>query len=454
MIYDGGGLIAPGGELFARGRRFSFHDVELATARRSTSTATAASRRAAAATARATTPRTCVVEHRFVVAARKPESRAPHRAHRGRTRYRHRRRRSSRAPSRSALWDYLRKSRAQGYVVSLSGGADSARVRGPRRARGRARARRARRRRRARARGSRCLGRDAPRSAGRPARRSVRVAARVRVPADRELRRRHAHRGARGRATRVGAEFHVIDVDAQCTAYIAPIDERRSAASSTGSTTTSRCRTSRRACARRRSGCSRTSAAPCCSRPRIAARPRSATRRWTATPRAGSRRSAASTRPSCARGCAGWRRTGRSGSGRCPRSSSINAQQPTAELRPPRRAQTDEADLMPYDLLEAVEDSAIRDKHTPLEVLQELAAAFPAARPRSSSRRGSSGSSGCGAATSGSASGSRRASTSTTRTSTPTWCRFPILSGGFERELAELDAELAAHSASVPTPGR
>src|SRR5436305_29099 len=32
VIYDGGGLIASGGELLARGRRFSFHDVELTTA--------------------------------------------------------------------------------------------------------------------------------------------------------------------------------------------------------------------------------------------------------------------------------------------------------------------------------------------------------------------------------------------------------------------------------------
>src|SRR3954471_437459 len=32
VIYDGGGLIASGGELICRGRRFSFHDVELSTA--------------------------------------------------------------------------------------------------------------------------------------------------------------------------------------------------------------------------------------------------------------------------------------------------------------------------------------------------------------------------------------------------------------------------------------
>ena len=35
-----------------------------------------------------------------------------------------------------------------------------------------------------------------------------------------------------------------------------------------------------------------------------------------------------------------------------------------------------------------------------------------------------------------------------------TWYRFPILSGGFSRELAALDAELAAQSASVLTSRR
>ena len=72
----------------------------------------------------------------------------------------------------------------------------------------------------------------------------------------------------------------------------------------------------------------------------------------------------------------------RSASSRFRRSAYINAQQPTAELRPPTPAgaQTDEADLMPYDFLEAVEDSAIRDKHTPVEVLQELLPRYPAAR--------------------------------------------------------------------------
>jgi NAD+ synthase (glutamine-hydrolysing) len=116
----------------------------------------------------------------------------------------------------------------------------------------------------------------------------------------------------------------------------------------------------------------------------------------------------------------------------------INAQAPTSELRPPGAAQTDEADLMPYDFLEAVEDSAIRDKHTPLEVLEELAPRYPQHTQqklamwierffrlwcRNQWKR-------------------ERIAPSfhlDDRNVDPrSWCRFPILSGGFERELAEL----------------
>jgi NAD+ synthase (glutamine-hydrolysing) len=122
----------------------------------------------------------------------------------------------------------------------------------------------------------------------------------------------------------------------------------------------------------------------------------------------------------------------------------INAQQPTAELRPPSQSQTDEADLMPYDFLEAVEDSAIRDKHTPVEVLQELSPRYPQYRPfqlaawielffrlwcRNQWKR-------------------ERIAPAfhlDDRNVDPrSWCRFPILSGGFERELAELRAYVAA----------
>ncbi|MBM3275744.1 MAG: NAD(+) synthase, partial [Candidatus Sericytochromatia bacterium] len=50
----------------------------------------------------------------------------------------------------------------------------------------------------------------------------------------------------------------------------------------------------------------------------------------------------------------------------------VNEQTPTAELRPADHQQTDEADLMPYDVLDAIERSAIRDRLTPVEVFRQL----------------------------------------------------------------------------------
>ncbi|HQU45065.1 MAG TPA: nitrilase-related carbon-nitrogen hydrolase, partial [Pirellulales bacterium] len=49
-----------------------------------------------------------------------------------------------------------------------------------------------------------------------------------------------------------------------------------------------------------------------------------------------------------------------------PALAAINCQAPTAELRPLERCQTDEQDLMPYALLDEIERAAIRDKYTPL----------------------------------------------------------------------------------------
>jgi NAD+ synthase (glutamine-hydrolysing) len=102
---------------------------------------------------------------------------------------------------------------------------------------------------------------------------------------------------------------------------------------------------------------------------------------------------------------------------------------------------------MPYDLLEAVEDSAIRDKHTPIEVLEELLPRYPERTPvqlatwierffrlwcRNQWKR-------------------ERLAPSfhlDDRNVDPrSWCRFPILSGGFERELAELRGYVAAGKA-------
>lgn len=52
--------------------------------------------------------------------------------------------------------------------------------------------------------------------------------------------------------------------------------------------------------------------------------------------------------------------------------SLVNTLQPTAELRPLDKTQTDEKDLMPYSILVAIEKLAIRDRKSPLEVFTEL----------------------------------------------------------------------------------
>jgi len=60
-----------------------------------------------------------------------------------------------------------------------------------------------------------------------------------------------------------------------------------------------------------------------------------------------------------------------------PELAAINRQQPTAELRPADAAQTDEDDLMPYPVLDAIERAAIRDKRGPADVLAILRRDFP-----------------------------------------------------------------------------
>ncbi len=129
---------------------------------------------------------------------------------------------------------------------------------------------------------------------------------------------------------------------------------------------------------------------------------------------------------------------GPAGIGPLPALAAVNRQAPTAELRPTEAAQTDEADLMPYELLDAIERGAIRDKHSPLEVFRLMRAEFPQYAPdqlliwverffrlwcRNQWKR------------------ERYAPSfhvDDENLDPKTWCRFPILSGGFEYELAEL----------------
>lgn len=122
----------------------------------------------------------------------------------------------------------------------------------------------------------------------------------------------------------------------------------------------------------------------------------------------------------------------------------VNQQAPTAELRPAAAGQTDEDDLMPYDLLDAIERAAIRDKRTPVEIYHLMAADFPQHSAtqlalwierffrlwcRNQWKR------------------ERYAPSfhlDDENLDPKTWCRFPILSGEFERELTEL-RELISH---------
>ncbi len=73
-----------------------------------------------------------------------------------------------------------------------------------------------------------------------------------------------------------------------------------------------------------------------------------------------------------------WMETeGMPGIGAMPALKAVNAQQPTAELRPQEESQTDEGDLMPYPILDAIERAAIRDKKMPVEAFQMMRVEWP-----------------------------------------------------------------------------
>ncbi len=119
----------------------------------------------------------------------------------------------------------------------------------------------------------------------------------------------------------------------------------------------------------------------------------------------------------------------------------VNSLAPTAELRPPDKKQTDEADLMPYDVLNHIEKWAIKDKKSPKETFIFLESAckdiygreqlhlwvarFFRLWSRNQWKR------------------ERYAPgfhLDDYNLDPRSWCRFPILSGGFELELRELQA--------------
>lgn len=121
--------------------------------------------------------------------------------------------------------------------------------------------------------------------------------------------------------------------------------------------------------------------------------------------------------------------------------SLVNAQAPTAELRPPDRHQTDEADLMPYDVLDVLERLAIVDRLSVHQVLVEVGLRFPA-HAKSDLRRWVERFYRLFARNQWKR--ERYAPSfhlDDANLDPKTWCRFPILSGGFEREISELPSE-------------
>jgi NAD+ synthase (glutamine-hydrolysing) len=122
----------------------------------------------------------------------------------------------------------------------------------------------------------------------------------------------------------------------------------------------------------------------------------------------------------------------------------VNTLQPTAELRPLETKQTDEKDLMPYEVLNEIEKVAIRDKKPPLECLLFMEAQFADRFDRDTlaawverffrlwSRNQWK---------------RERYAPSfhldSHNLDPRSWCRFPILSGGFEKELEDMREYMA-----------
>ena len=122
----------------------------------------------------------------------------------------------------------------------------------------------------------------------------------------------------------------------------------------------------------------------------------------------------------------------------------VNALTPTAELRPKEMNQTDEDDLMPYDVLVAIEKLAIRDRKSPTQVYLVL-------REQSFNKEMLIGwISKFFRLWSINQWKRERIAPSfhldDFNVDPRTWCRFPILSGGFKEEIIELKANYGTGS--------
>jgi NAD+ synthase (glutamine-hydrolysing) len=138
-----------------------------------------------------------------------------------------------------------------------------------------------------------------------------------------------------------------------------------------------------------------------------------------------------------------WETVGPEGLGPIPALHAVTSLRPTAELRPKGAGQNDEDDLMPYPILDAIERMLVHDKLAPVEVLRSLPPLFPDRSVpelagfvsrfyrlwcRNQWKR-------------------ERLAPSfhidDESLDPKTWCRFPILSSGFEEEIEELNRLVA-----------
>lgn len=114
----------------------------------------------------------------------------------------------------------------------------------------------------------------------------------------------------------------------------------------------------------------------------------------------------------------------------------VNNLQPTAELRPLSSAQTDESDLMPYTVLVDIEKHAILYRKSPREVFEEMKGSLETEILKIYIRK---------FFRLWSANQWKRERLAPSlhlddlNVDPRTWCRFPILSSGFTEELAQLD---------------
>jgi NAD+ synthase (glutamine-hydrolysing) len=124
--------------------------------------------------------------------------------------------------------------------------------------------------------------------------------------------------------------------------------------------------------------------------------------------------------------------------GPLPALAAVNAQAPTAELRPRAERQEDEKDLMPYAVLDAIEQAAIRDRMAPLEVWQRLMARPPGGQALAAREAAGHVATFFRLWSRTQWKRERLAPSfhlDDENLDPRTWCRFPILAGGYETEI-------------------